>query len=145
MLDCQELCCAHNPLILKTFSLCVCVCVCVCVELQLTDNIAENNLKIRGFTFFDPWIIFTEFSVKAKKSLSSKQKRIQIPTGLKLHHQLFIYLLRTFPPHLGSFLCCFFFHYVSAKFPLAFFRWFTATSDRNAESCNRIPSNYCLP
>ena len=29
--------------------------------------------------------------------------------------------------------------------PLAFFSWFTATSDRNAESCNRIPSNYCLP
>ena len=28
--------------------------------------------------------------------------------------------------------------------PLAFFRWFTATLDRNAESCNRIPSNYCL-
>ena len=29
--------------------------------------------------------------------------------------------------------------------PLAFFRLFTATSDRNAEFCNRIPSNYCLP
>ena len=29
--------------------------------------------------------------------------------------------------------------------PLAFFRWFTATSGRNAESCNCIPSNYCLP
>ena len=28
------------------------------------------------------------------------------------------YLLRTFPPKLGSFLCCFFFHYVSAKFHL---------------------------
>ena len=28
------------------------------------------------------------------------------------------YLLRTFCPHLGSFLCCFFFHYVSAKFRL---------------------------
>ena len=27
--------------------------------------------------------------------------------------------------------------------PLAFW-WFTATLDRNAESCNRIPSNYCL-
>ena len=27
--------------------------------------------------------------------------------------------------------------------PLAFFRWFTATLDRNDESCNRIPSNYC--
>ena len=25
--------------------------------------------------------------------------------------------------------------------PLAFFRWLTAPSDRNAESCNRIPSN----
>ena len=58
------------------------------------------------------------------------------------------YLLQTFCPHLGSFfcVCCFFFHYVSAKYHL----WpssgdFTATSDRNAESCNRIPSNYCLP
>ena len=29
--------------------------------------------------------------------------------------------------------------------PLAFFRWFTVTLDRNAESCNHIPSNYCLP
>ena len=29
--------------------------------------------------------------------------------------------------------------------PLAFFRWFTVTSDKNAGSCNRIPSNYCLP
>ena len=53
----------------------------------------------------------------------------------------------TFCPHLGSFFAgCFFFYYVSAKFHL----WpssadFTATSDRNAKSCNRIPSNYCLP
>ena len=53
-----------------------------------------------------------------------------------------------FFPHLGSFfvLFFFFFHYVLAKFHL----WpssgdFTANSDRNAESCNRIPSNYCLP
>ena len=29
--------------------------------------------------------------------------------------------------------------------PLAFFRWLSTTSDRNAESCNRIPSNYYLP
>ena len=28
------------------------------------------------------------------------------------------YLLRTFCPPLGSFLCCFFFHYISAKFHL---------------------------
>ena len=43
----------------------------------------------------------------------------------------------------------FFFWYFSLRFsqisPLAFFRWLTATSDRNAESCNRIPSNYSLP
>ena len=44
------------------------------------------------------------------------------------------------------FFCCFFFHYVSAEFHL----WpssgdLTATSDRNAESCNCVPSNYCLP
>ena len=33
------------------------------------------------------------------------------------------YLLRTFCPHLGSFLCCFFFHYVFGQIlPLAFFR-----------------------
>ena len=42
-------------------------------------------------------------------------------------------------------LCCFFFHYVFAKFHI----WpssgnFTATLDRNAESCNRIPSKYGL-
>ena len=58
-----------------------------------------------------------------------------------LNLRINFYLLRTFCPHLGSFLCCFFFHYVSAKFHL----WpssgdFTVTSDRNAESCNRIPS-----
>ena len=57
-----------------------------------------------------------------------------------LNLRINFYLLRTFCPHLGSFLYCFFFHYVSAKFHL----WlpsgdFTATSDRNAESCNRIP------
>ena len=70
-----------------------------------------------------------------------------------LNLRINFYLLRTFCPHLGSlffwgffFLCCFFFHYVSAKFHL----WpssgdFSATSDWNDESCNRIPSNYCLP
>ena len=65
-----------------------------------------------------------------------------------LNLRINFYLLRTFCPHLGTFffffLCCFFFHYGQIS-PLAFFRWFTATLDRNAESCNRIPSNYCLP
>ena len=35
-----------------------------------------------------------------------------------LNLRINFYLLRTFCPHLGSFLCCFFFHYVSAKFHL---------------------------
>ena len=35
-----------------------------------------------------------------------------------LNLRINFYLLRTFCPHLGSFLCCFFFHYVSAKFQL---------------------------
>ena len=45
-------------------------------------------------------------------------------------------------------VCCFFFfHYVSTKFHLwpSSGDFFTATLDRNDESCNRIPSNYCLP
>ena len=38
---------------------------------------------------------------------------------LNLRINFFYYLLRTFCPHLGNFfLCCFFFHYVSAKFHL---------------------------
>ena len=53
--------------------------------------------------------------------------------------------MRTFCPHLGSFFVLFLLslHFGQIS-PLAFFRWFTTTSDRNAESCNRIPSNYCL-
>ena len=35
-----------------------------------------------------------------------------------LNLRINFYLLRTFCPHLGSFLCCFFFHYLSAKFLL---------------------------
>ena len=51
----------------------------------------------------------------------------------------FFYLLRTFCPHLGRFFfCCFFLLRFGQISPLAFFRWLTATSDRNAESCNRI-------
>ena len=35
-----------------------------------------------------------------------------------LNLRINFYLLWTFCPHLGSFLCCFFFPYVSAKFHL---------------------------
>ena len=61
-----------------------------------------------------------------------------------LNLRINFYLLRTF--FLMSVVFVLFL--LSLRFgqisPLAFFRWFTATSDRNAESCNRIPSNYCL-
>ena len=45
----------------------------------------------------------------------------------------------------SSLFCFLFFFSFSIRFgqisPLAFIRWFTATSDRNAESCNRNDSN----
>ena len=69
-----------------------------------------------------------------------------IGTKIKFELRINFYLLRTFSPHLGSFFCVCVLFLLSLRFgqipPLAFFRWFTATSDRNAESCNRIPSNY---
>ena len=53
------------------------------------------------------------------------------------------YLLGTFFVHI---LVVFVLFLLSLRFgqisPLAFFSWFTGTSDRNAESCNCIPSNY---
>ena len=56
------------------------------------------------------------------------------------------YLLRTFCPHLGSFCVVSSFTTFRPNFTSGLLQViFTATSDRNAESCNRIPSNYCLP
>ena len=57
--------------------------------------------------------------------------------GFLIWELIFIYCGLFVLVLVGFFLCCFFFHYVSAKFHL----WpssgdFTATSDRNAESCN---------
>ena len=55
-----------------------------------------------------------------------------------------IKFIANFCPHHGSFLLVF-----SLRFgqilPLAIFRWITATHNWNAESCNCIPSYYCLP
>ena len=64
---------------------------------------------------------------------------------LNLRINFFFFLLQTFCSHLGSFCVV----SSSLRFgqisPLAFFRRLTVTSDRYAESCNRIPRNYCLP
>ena len=59
--------------------------------------------------------------------------------------ELIFYLLWTFCPNLGSFCIVSSSLRFGQTSPLAFFRWLTVTSDRNAEICNRIPSNYCLP
>ena len=55
-----------------------------------------------------------------------------------------LYQSINFIANFGSFLLFFSLRYGQIS-PLAFFRWLTAISDRNAESCNCIPSNYCLP
>ena len=62
---------------------------------------------------------------------------------LSMKWGLIFYLLLTFCPHLCSFCVVSYLRFGQIS-PLAFFRWLTATLDRNAESCNRIPSNYCL-
>ena len=58
-----------------------------------------------------------------------------------LNQRINFYLLRTFCPHLGRVFFVLFL--LSLRFGQI--SPFTATWDRNAESCNRIPSNYCLP
>ena len=56
------------------------------------------------------------------------------------------YLLQTFCPKLGSFCVVSSFTTFRPNFTSGLLQViFTATSDRNAESCNRIPINYCIP
>ena len=62
-----------------------------------------------------------------------------------LNLRINFYLLRTFFLILVVFVLFLLWLSFGQISPLAFFRWFTTTSDKNAESCNRIPSNYCLP
>ena len=55
------------------------------------------------------------------------------------------YLLRTFCLHLGSFCVVSSFTMFLPNFTSGLLQViFIATSDRNAECCNRIPSNYCF-
>ena len=70
------------------------------------------------------------------------QQSIYVSLGIIRHYVvacgLFVLILVVF--------MLFLLHYVSAKFHLwPSSGYLTATSDRNVESCNRIPSNYCLP
>ena len=68
-------------------------------------------------------------------------------TTLKRELIFFKNLLRTFFPHLGNFFCVVsYFTTFRPNFTSGLLQViFTASSDRNDESCNRIPSNYCLP
>ena len=75
-------------------------------------------------------------------SLSPRVEKLKVK---KVRELIFIYCGLFVPilvVYFGLFLLSLRFGQIS---PVAFFRRFTATSDRNVESCNRIPSNYCLP
>ena len=62
-----------------------------------------------------------------------------------LYLRINFYLLLTFCPHIGSFRVVSSFTTFRLKFTAGLLQViFNATSDRNAESCNRIPSNYCF-
>ena len=100
---------------------------------QLVINTPINISSIHWKTFLlHVWIVF---------SWNQFEMRL---LNLRIIFKNF-YLLRTFFLILVVFVL-FLLHYISAKFRL----WPSSgdlieTSDRNAESCNRIPSNYCLP
>ena len=57
-------------------------------------------------------------TLKTNYLYANNLSKIQIITKILkyVELELIFYLLRTFCSHLGCFLCCFFFHYVSAKF-----------------------------
>ena len=80
------------------------------------------------------------------------------PGAINTHVKAFSYALWTYIHHFYLFIYCGLFPLILVVFcvvsSFTTFRpnslWpssgdFTATSDRNAESCKRIPSNYCLP
>ena len=107
-----------------------------CHNLQLYDFKYSYLIQIiyTQFYSFSSLFIFNHNHLFAQSYINLSNLRIN-----------FFYLLWTFCPYLGSFcVVSSSLHFVQIS-PLAFFRWLTATSDRNAESCNRIPSNYCLP
>ena len=65
-----------------------------------------------NYCYYFNQIYWNKSSVGIKWSIKSWYPMKQInQQSLRIH----FYLLQTFCPHLGSFLCCFFFHYVSAK------------------------------
>ena len=130
------------------------VAIVKCVKLFMllyffpSSNLAKKSSKPKGWQLKTKWNCFYYLS-NYKYYLISINYLSLIGIILRwgfLIWELIFYLLRTFCLHLGNFFVLFL---LSLRFgqisPLAFFRWFTATSDRNAESCNRIPSNYCLP
>ena len=105
------------------------------IEIQLQHFARIQSLSKVNLHINSPLLVLDLFPlVFCLSSLTHKTGgyRLETSSSLGIH----FYLLWTFCPHLGFFWCCFCFHYISAKFHLW---WFTATSDRNAESCNRIP------
>ena len=93
------------------------------------------------FLFWQPGQIVGQYTTLIEEHLWYSLIGIIFEMRL-LNLRINLYLLRTFILILVVFVL----FLLSLRFgqisPLAFFRWFIATSDRNAESCNRIPSYY---
>ena len=94
-----------------------------------------------AFKFFETYLIYLISSIPNKLSLIG----IILRWGFLIWELIFFIYCGLFVLILVVFVL----FLLSLRFgqisPLTFFRWLTATSDRNAESCNRIPSNYWLP
>ena len=71
-----------------------------------------TNCREKTIPLFIAWTILFELMLLAGSDIPISGRVIVSKLGINF------YLLRTFCPHLGSFLCCFFFYYVSAKFHL---------------------------
>ena len=114
------------------------ICTHICTYICLFHSLKSFSLNKNTFDYIHKENVIRIYTFILVFNWNHFEMRL-------LNLRINFYLLRTFCPHLGSFVL----FLLSLRFGqishLAFFRWFTATSDRNAESCNRIPSNYCLP
>ena len=83
-----------------------------------------------------------------RKARTSNQKCLNLMVRNRTNlvwELIFFFLWRTFCPRLGRVFFFFVIVFLTTFRPNFTSGLLQVTSDRNAESCNRIPSNYCLP
>ena len=126
-------------------------------DMRIRKEISPSTKLFLWKPFSEKWPDLTlEDSTSQNLSFYPHKRMIQFSYMLYIFYcftiENYLFILFFFFIYCGLFvliLVAFVLFLLSLRFgqisPLAFFRWFTATSDRNAESYNRIPSNYCLP